>query len=60
VPGLQTFWIGHTLPRDATIRSVRLDNRKVNDYETRVTNRGLEVRVEADPDDVHTLRVTAR
>jgi hypothetical protein len=60
VPGLQTFWIGHTLPRDATIRSVRLDNRKANDYETRVTNRGLEVRVEADPDDVHTLRVTAR
>ena len=60
VRGLRTFWIGHTLPRDAAIQSVKLDNRAVRDYEARETNRGLEVRVRADPDDVHTLSVKAR
>jgi hypothetical protein len=34
--------IGHTLPRDARVASVRLDGRAVR-YESRLTNRGLEV-----------------
>jgi hypothetical protein len=34
--------IGHTLPRDARVASVRLGGRAVR-YETRLTNRGLEV-----------------
>ena len=47
--------IGHTLPRGASVASVVLDA----DYETRTTNRGLEVWVPADPADRHTLVVTA-
>ena len=59
VPGLETLWVGHTLPRAATVASVQLDGAPVTDYETRVTNRGLEVRVAADPGAMHTLVVTA-
>jgi len=59
VPGLETLWVGHTLPRDATVASVQLDGAPVTDYESRVTNRGLEVRVAADPGSMHTLVVTA-
>jgi hypothetical protein len=53
------YFIGHTLPRGATVASVELDGRPVRHYETRLTNRGLEVRVAADPDAHHTLVVTA-
>ena len=40
---VETFRIGHTLPFGATVASVVLDGRRVNRYETRMTNRGLEV-----------------
>ena len=56
---LRTLQIGHTLPRGAEVASVVLDGRAVSDYETRETNRGLEVRVAADPRKRHTLVVTA-
>ena len=50
--------IGHTLPRTARVASVRLDGRAA-EYETRLTNRGLEVTVRAAPGR-HTLTVRAR
>jgi hypothetical protein len=50
--------IGHTLPRDARVASVRLDGRAV-DYETRLTNRGLEVTAGTTPG-TRTLTVRAR
>ena len=53
------FRIGHTLPRGATVASVVLDGRPVDDYATRATNRGLEVTVTAAPGRRHTLVVTA-
>jgi hypothetical protein len=54
-----TFRIGHTLPRGSTVDSVELDGTAVTDYETRETNRGLEVWVAADPAVRHTFVVTA-
>ncbi len=56
---LDTFRIGHTLPRGSSVASVELDGRRVQDYETRETNRGLEVWVEAHPRRRHTLVVTS-
>ena len=56
---LRTFAIGHTLPRGATVASIVLDGRPVDDYDARETNRGLEVSVEAAPGRRHTLVVTA-
>ncbi len=56
---VRTFQIGHTLPHGSTVASVTLDDRSVTDYESRETNRGLEVRVAADPGASHTLVVTA-
>jgi hypothetical protein len=41
---LERLWIGHTLPRDASVRSVELDGQDVA-WSERVTNRGLEVTV---------------
>src|SRR5215217_908674 len=51
------LWIGHTLPRGAAVRSVRLDGDKVG-YTARRTNRGLEIAVATRPGD-HTLEVRA-
>ena len=59
VPGLKTLWVGHTLPRGVTVASVTLDGTPVADYGTRLTNRGLEVRVKAAPGALHTVVVTA-
>ena len=56
---VSTLRVGHTLPRGAEVAAVELDGRPVEDYETRETNRGLEVRVAADPGRRHTLVVTA-
>jgi hypothetical protein len=53
------YRIGHTLERGSTVVSVELDGEPRTDYTTRETNRGLEVRIEADPDERHTLVVTA-
>ena len=47
--GCATFRIGHTLPRGATVGSVVLDGRAVEDYDARETNRGVEVTVAAAP-----------
>ena len=58
-PPVRTFWIGHTLPRGSTVASVELDGRRVNGFQARQTNRGLEVRVAADPGRRHALVVTA-
>ena len=49
--------IGHTLPRGSTVASVQLDGEPVA-FETRLTNRGLEVTVPTTPGE-HTLVVTA-
>ena len=51
--------IGHTLPRDARVAEVRLDGRTVGAYQTRVTNRGLEVTVPTTGGQ-HTLVITRR
>jgi hypothetical protein len=56
---VDTFHIGHTLPRGSTVASVELDGRPVAGHQARETNRGLEVRVPADPGKRHTLVVTA-
>ena len=52
------FRIGHTLPRASTVGSVLLDGAPAA-YTTRVTNRGLEVRVKVGVRGSHTLVVTA-
>ena len=57
--GISTLLLGHTLPRGSTVSSVELDGRPVTDYQSRETNRGLEIRVPADPAERHTLIVTA-
>jgi hypothetical protein len=54
-----TLELGHTLPRGAVVASVTLDGRRVTGYETRETNRGLEVTVPAKPRGRHVLVVTA-
>ncbi|WP_199174899.1 glucosidase family protein [Halegenticoccus soli] len=54
--GLDELVVGHTIPRDAEVSSVALDGEEVC-YETRETNRGAEVLVEADPDGERTLVV---
>ncbi|HEY7621749.1 MAG TPA: hypothetical protein VH834_18355 [Solirubrobacteraceae bacterium] len=51
--------IGHTLPRDARPSSVTLDGRRVRHYDARVTNRGLEVVVAAEPGARHTVTIVA-
>ena len=56
---VDTFRIGHTLPRGSTVASVELDGRAVTDPQMRQTNRGLEVWVPADPRERHTLVVTS-
>ena len=50
--------IGHTLPRGSLVRSVELDGKR-HGYQTRLTNRGLEVTVKTGPGE-HTLHVTSR
>jgi hypothetical protein len=55
---LETLRIGHTLPRGSTVAAAVLDGAPVA-FTTRLTNRGLEVRVPADPGERHTLVVTA-
>ncbi len=55
---VETVRIGHTLPRTARVASVRLGGRAV-EYDTRLTNRGLEVTVETRPG-ARTLTVRAR
>jgi hypothetical protein len=57
--GLARFVIGHTLPRNSRVKSVRLDGRRA-EYRTRLTNRGLEVLVRAPAGGRHELVVTAR
>jgi hypothetical protein len=57
--GLSRFIIGHTLPRGARVKSVRLDRRKA-EYRTRLTNRGLEVLVRAPASGRHELVVKTR
>ncbi|MFL5827477.1 MAG: glycogen debranching protein [Thermoleophilaceae bacterium] len=54
-----TLLIGHTLPRGSRVGSVELDGSVVSGYDTRLTNRGLEVTIPASPGAQHTLVVTA-
>jgi hypothetical protein len=56
---LQTLRVGHTLPRGSTVASVELDGQTVTNHTVRETNRGLEVWIEAEPGERHTLVVTA-
>jgi hypothetical protein len=56
---VRSLQVGHTLPRGSTVASVVLDGRSVTGYETRETNRGLEVTVDARARGRHTLVVTA-
>ena len=57
---LQRLFVGHTLPHGARVADVVLDGRRVRNYETRETSRGLEVTVRAAPGERHTLVVTSR
>ena len=52
---VRRLFIGHTLPRGATVTGARLDGRRVN-VRRRLTNRGLEVTVAARPG-AHRLEV---
>ena len=56
--GISTLLLGHTLPAGAEVARVTLDGRATDDYTTRETSRGLELRVEAGPRGRHTLVVT--
>ncbi len=58
VPGLETLRVGYTLPHGATVASVTLDGAGA-EWSARTTNRGVEVTVEADPGEPHTVVVTA-
>jgi hypothetical protein len=49
--------IGHTLPRDARPSAVVLDGRVLDHFDARLTNRGLEVVVAAEPGARHTLTI---
>jgi hypothetical protein len=49
--------IGHTLPRDARPTEVLLDGRRLRHYDGRLTNRGFEVVVDAEPGARHTLTI---
>ena len=51
--------IGQTLARDAHPTAVMLDGLAVKHYQARVTNRGLEVVVDAEPGARHTLTIDA-
>jgi hypothetical protein len=51
--------IGHTLARNATPSAVLLDGHSVKHYDSRVTNRGLEVVVPAEAGGRHTLTIVA-
>ena len=53
-----TLLIGHTLPRPSRIAAVTLDGRRMSRYDASLTNRGLELTVEADPEATHTLTIT--
>jgi hypothetical protein len=55
---VRSLTIGHTLPDGSTVASAQLDGKPVA-YDTRKTNRGLEVTVPTTPGE-HTLVVTAR
>jgi hypothetical protein len=57
--GADKITIGHTLPRGARLVDVRLDGRRVIAYDTRVTNRGLEVSVSTSGGH-HELMITRR
>jgi hypothetical protein len=50
--------VGHTLPSGSTVQSVELDGSNVAQFDTRVTNRGLEVTVPAQAGEQHTLTIT--
>jgi hypothetical protein len=56
---LSRFTIGHTLPRGAKVKSVRLDGRRA-EYRAWLTNRGLEVLVRAPSRGHHVLVVKSR
>jgi hypothetical protein len=56
---VERFLIGHTLPRDARVKSVRLDGKKVR-FRTRLTNRGLEVLAHARGRGGHDLVVKSK
>jgi hypothetical protein len=56
---LARFVIGHTLPRSARVKSVRLDGQRAK-YRTRLTNRGLVVLARAPAHGRHELVVKTR
>jgi hypothetical protein len=54
----QDLLIGHTLPRGARPTVVLLDGRRMSHYDANLTNRGLELTVEAQSGGKHTLTIT--
>jgi hypothetical protein len=54
---LEDLAVGHTVPRDAEVRSVTLNGEPTEDYEVTTTNRGKEVVVSAESDGEQTLVV---
>jgi hypothetical protein len=57
--GLRRLQLGHTLPRGARVKRVRLDGHRAR-YRTRITNRGLELVVRAPASGTHELVVKTR
>jgi hypothetical protein len=57
--GVRSLTLGHVLPADAAVGEVLLDGEAAR-YQTRSTNRGLEVLVRAPARGEHTLTVTTR
>ncbi|MGI8910587.1 MAG: glycogen debranching protein [Rubrobacteraceae bacterium] len=57
---LEKLTIGHTIPRDARVRSITLNGAPVEDYRVRETNRGKEIVVDAPTTGEQTLIVKTR
>ena len=55
---VSTLVVGHTLPAGATVKAVQLDGSQVKKFDTRLTNRGLEVTAPAKAGEQHTLTIT--
>ena len=51
------LYVGHTVPRGSTVRSVTLDGHAVRRLHVRLTNRGLEIKARAAAGARHTLRI---
>jgi len=54
---VRKLMVGQTLPLGSSVKSVKLDGKKVTNFRSRVTNRGVEVTVRAKAGQQHALRI---